>query len=318
MNRSFWKILAIALAVVAIACLVSSPAPLAQAETLEDVVPKYEPVILAAQDVKPLSYDEATPYAPHKNAFFADKTGYLDDTISVQVDSFRWFNTNIQVTWVQIADASQLRAASYKKFPSSATAYADKIAQREKAVLAMNGDFIVKLKFGYSVRNGKQLRRSLKSKEAQLYDGLMIDDKGDFTIIQQMDDKKIDAYNAEHNIVHAYTFGPALVIDGVRNDYYPVKTQVADHRTQRVALGQMDELSYVIVNTEGPDDRDSTGITIGEMAQIMMALGAKNAYNMDGGSSSWLVLNYERINARNGSKHRDVADIIYFATACPE
>ena len=46
-----------------------------------------------------------------------------------------------------------------------------------------------------------------------------------------------------------------------------------------------------------------------------MDLGVKQAYNLDGGSSTWLVLNNDKINHKS---KRGIADIIYFATAVPE
>ena len=281
-------------------------------------MPVYQPVTLAAESVTPIDYSEDAPYAPHTDGYSEDGMSYLDDTLSVRVEEFRWFNTNILVTWVQVADASQLRAAGYGRWPSTKTARATDLAKREKAVLAINGDYIVYINTGYAARNGKVLRERYNDRDAHNYDALLVDANGDFTIIQQMDGDKIKAWNEEHTLIHAFTFGPSLVVDGVKNEYYPVKTHVATHRTQRMGIGQMDEKSYVIVTTEGPDDKDSTGLTLTEFADVFMALGAKQAYNLDGGSSSWLVLNNTRLNGLHGSKHRAIADIIYFVTASPE
>ena len=53
------------------------------------------------------------------------------------------------------------------------------------------------------------------------------------------------------------------------------------------------------------------------MSWLTYALGAKQAFNLDGGSSTWLVLNDERINTMNTKNFRIVQDILYFATAEP-
>lgn len=317
MLKNTVKTVLVILLLALIALTVSSPIPTAEAETLADVVPKYAPVTLAAQEATPINYEETAPYSPHENAFLTDQVGYLDDTLSVRVEEFRWFDTNIQVTWVQVADASQLRTATYSRFPNKSTVKATNLAKREKAVLAINGDYIVYMNTGYAAKNGKVLRERYNDHDAHNFDALLMDDKGDLTIIQQMDGEKIKAWNNEHTLIHAFTFGPALVVDGVKNEHYPVKTHVATHRTQRMGIGQMDEKSYVIVTTEGPDDKNSTGLMLTEFADVFMALGAKQAYNLDGGSSSWLVLNYKRINGMHGSQHRPIADIIYFVTASP-
>lgn len=42
-----------------------------------------------------------------------------------------------------------------------------------------------------------------------------------------------------------------------------------------------------------------------------------NAYNLDGGSSSTIVLNNKKINALSSGKTRSVSDIIYFGTLQP-
>lgn len=77
----------------------------------------------------------------------------------------------------------------------------------------------------------------------------------------------------------------------------------------------MDHLSYLIVATEGPENKGSTGLTMAEFAQLLYDLGAKNAYNLDGGSSSSVVLNYKKINSLSTGKIRAIGDILYFATA---
>lgn len=310
------KITALVLAMVLVALLAVSPIPVAGAEELKDVVPTFEPVELGAAD--PISYDQDTPYAPHADGFSADGMSYRDDSTYVQVKGFRYFDTDILVTFVQIADSTQLRTAGAGRFPSKSTIKGTNLAKREKAVLAINGDYIVYINTGYAARNGKVLRERYNDKDAHNYDALLIDTNGDFTIIQQMDGSKIKAWNETHTIAQAFTFGPALVVDGVKNEYYPVRTHVADHETQRMGIGQLGERTYVIVTSDGPDDKNSTGLTISEFADVFMALGAQQAYNLDGGSSSWLVLNYERLNGKHGSKHRPIADIIYFVTATPE
>lgn len=56
------------------------------------------------------------------------------------------------------------------------------------------------------------------------------------------------------------------------------------------------------------------GLTIPQMAEFMGTLDVQNAYNLDGGSSSTMVLNNEKINALSTHKVRSICDILYFAT----
>lgn len=66
--------------------------------------------------------------------------------------------------------------------------------------------------------------------------------------------------------------------------------------------------------TEGPENPGSVGLTIPQMAEFMGTLDVQNAYNLDGGSSSTMVLNNEKINALSTHKVRSICDILYFAT----
>ena len=49
----------------------------------------------------------------------------------------------------------------------------------------------------------------------------------------------------------------------------------------------------------------------------MKELGAINAYNLDGGGSTTMLMNDQKINGQKALKFRSVGDILYFATAVP-
>ena len=150
-GKTLIRILAAALLLALLTLLVPSATPLAIGEEL----PVYTPVILEAQDVTPIDYLAEAPYEPDPAAYLPDVGGYVDPSLSVRVETMRAYKTTIQLTWVQAADATQLRTASYKPYPSKSIARAAVIAKREKAVVAINGDYFVHRKEGYIVRNGK-------------------------------------------------------------------------------------------------------------------------------------------------------------------
>ncbi|MDO5145189.1 MAG: phosphodiester glycosidase family protein [bacterium] len=292
--------------------LIPSAIPLAGAE---GVLPRYSPVMLWAQSASPIDYQSATPYAPHKDCYLEDQSGYIDDTISVYIETFRAYDTTIQATWVQIASPTQLRAALNRPYPSKELNTADRIARRENAVLAINGDYFIYINTGYNMRNGKLLL----DKPNKAYDTLIIDEAGDLHIIQATTREALDAYFASGGTaVHTFTFGPGLVVDGVKADIAFDKQKATEKETQRMGIGQMDTLSYLILTTEGPENAGSTGLTLDEFAQLFSDMGARNAYNLDGGSSSSLVLDGQKINALSTHKNRVIGDIIYFVTAMPE
>jgi exopolysaccharide biosynthesis protein len=68
------------------------------------------------------------------------------------------------------------------------------------------------------------------------------------------------------------------------------------------------------VATEGPENANSVGLTLSQTAELMAGLGCETAYNLDGGSSSTMVLNNLKINALSTHKVRPIWDILYFAS----
>lgn len=311
MGKTILRAVALVVMLALLALMVPTFTPLAVAEEFTEY-PVYEPVTLPLTDAPTIDYQADTPYAPHADAYLPDETGYLDDSLSIRIEEFRAYDTTCLAAWIQVASPTQLRAELNKPYPSKSTAKASVIAKRVNAVLAINGDYFVYHNQGFIVRNGEVLREKFNED----YDTLIIDDKGDFTIIPSTTEEEIRAFTG--NIVQAFTFGPGLVIDGVKTTEFPLKANTPNKETQRIAIAQMGPLSYLVVTTEGPENPGSTGLTLPEFAQVLYDLGAQNAYNLDGGSSSSLILNNKKINSLSTGKIRAVGDILYFISACPE
>ena len=265
----------------------------------------------------PLTWgDDPAPYPLHEECLLPDNLGYHDDSLDITTEIFRRYDTTILVVRVKLQDASQIRAAWAGRHPSSKqTTLVTNMAKRYNAVLAINGDYFNYHNEGIVVRNGKELRNRPTTKR----DTLIIDDKGDFHIIVGTTKELWEAYDG--TVMHAFAFGPGLVVDGVpmsQEFYNDIKLNVGKGKqTQRIVLAQTGPLEYMIIATEGPENANSVGLTLLEMSELCVELGCINAYNLDGGSSSTVVLNYEKINALSTGKIRDVGDCIYFATLVP-
>ena len=143
-------------------------------------------------------------------------------------------------------------------------------------------------------------------------DILLIDDQGDFHIVEDATSEKLAAF--EGTVINSFSFGPALVVDGEVVEGGFLDDVAYDKPAQRMVVAQAGPLSYVCVATEGPENPGSVGLTIPQMAEFMETLDVQNAYNLDGGSSSTMVLNNEKINALSTHKVRSICDILYFAT----
>ena len=295
--------------------------------SLEDL-PVFEPVILENRHPEPLALGDKAPYAPKEENFAPDNGGYLDATLYVQIEERTLRNTKVYFTFVQIADPTQLRTALAYPYPSTKSDKGPKVARGKNTVVAINADWFVNKDNkgrGTIYRNGELIR----TKAAGLYDSLIIDTAGDFHIIPHAEPEDFAPY--EGRILHSFCFPSALVIDGelMAFDKKDKTTdEVFSHhnggwkRAQRNVFCQLDTLTYLIITTEGPDQSKDGGMTLPEAARLAWDMGAKQAFNLDGGSSTILMLNGERLNClRKGGKppinDRNVGDIIYFATAEP-
>lgn len=276
-----------------------------------------------AEGLAPLPIDSSPGPKPDPKAYLADQAGYEDESITVQVYKDRAQDTNVLVARVQIKDASQLRTAPSDTWRHVGNKQAATIARRYNAVAAINGDFFQFSAERYIVRQGELIRNRPTGEDL-----LLIDDQGDFHILQGAKRPQIQDFSEQlqgqgREVVNAFSFGPALVLNG--QAIFPEKTNyfntAALKQTQRSIICQLGPLDYMIVSTEGPEDPGSVGFRLAEAAQYCVQAARSFfdkdclvAYNLDGGSSNSLVLSNEKINSPQNPKKRAVSDIIYFAT----
>ena len=270
------------------------------------------------------------PYAPNPDCYLPDNGGYVDDSISITVETTYWNDdivqmdgpangvTRVLVIRVKLSDVTQFRTGLAAKYPSKLTARVEQMAKQNNAILAINGDFFNYHDSGISYRNGRKMRFNPN----QLRELLIIDVNGDFSYLRPTSQKAWDEFEAAGGqALHTFWFGPNLI----NEDGTPM-TQFTNNenngpwlKAQRVAIGQTGELEYMIVCCEGPESTDykDQGFTLAQMAKLCHTLGMTNAYNLDGGSSTTVILNGQKINSLSNPKRREVGDCIYFATLVP-
>jgi len=262
----------------------------------------------ALAEFEPLPIDQsAAPKAKEEN-YLPEFGGYEDESLKVSIETTRAYDTTITVARVKIVHPSQIRTAMSDKYGSTRYALPRIITKRTNSVFAVNGDFFNYHMKGYLVRQGKVYRENPKPE----MDMLIIDEKGDFHVIIDPTMEKITAFEGE--MINTFTFGPALVMDGklVEDNY---QDEIGyDKKTQRMVMAQDGPLSYVFVATEGPENKGSKGLTIPELMEFVGGLNLQTAYNLDGGSSSAMMLGNEKINSLSSGKVRPLCDILYFAT----
>lgn len=236
---------------------------------------------------------------------------YEDPSISVKIEKGRIYETNYLVARVKIANATQLRSMMASSYYSPSTLMGTSMAKKANAALAVNGDY-------YPARNGKgfvaRQGKVYRTKCDGEYDVLIIDDRGDLHILKNATNDDIAAF--EGTVVNGLTFGPGLVIDGVRQTGYVDNDNAALKSAQRMCLAQVGPLEYLCIVSEGPEDPGSVGLTLEQFTELVVSFeGVENAYNLDGGSSATMVFKKDKINSPNNPKRRPLYDILYFASA---
>lgn len=286
----------------------------------EASLPAPDAVLASAvfSDILPAATVDALPidlFAPGNTPVAANFTesGYRDDTIIVELEQKRMYDSDVFIAYVKIATPSQLRTAvAGQKIGSSSTNHTTTISKNYNGIVAINGDYFTNTKAGYIVRMGETYRE----KTSQNMDLLLIDELGDFHIYlhgHDVQENGVASFLSEHEIVNGFFFGPALVVDGEVQEI-PENYQFDPHqKNPRAGIAQLGVLTYALVVVNGRTSQ-SEGVTLAEFADIMGQLGAEQAYNLDGGNSATLAFNGEVYNDKPQAE-RSVTDIIYFASA---
>ena len=84
----------------------------------------------------------------------------------------------------------------------------------------------------------------------------------------------------------------------------------------RTALAYNADKLFLVV-ADGRQPQYSTGLTLYELASILIELGATEAINLDGGSSSTFVVNDTVVNKPSGQQERDVLNAVFITADMP-
>ena len=264
---------------------------------------------------------EAIPL-PLESGYISEKE-YVDPSISVRISVGRMYDTDYMMARVKIANATQIRSLMTGSYANSIEVFCDRLVKRTNAVLAINGDYFTKRRnTGVMVRQGRvwyqpKSDRNLAYDSKTQFDILLIDKAGDLHILKSAVMADLEPYlPLEENIVNSFTFGPGLIIDGVKQGDFKNTNNSPAKKTQRMAICQTGPLEYLCICCEGPDDPGSVGMTMDEFADLVASQeGVLQAYNLDGGASSSMLFRNQKVNCPNRSMRREIVDILYFASA---
>lgn len=228
-------------------------------------------------------------------------TGTGDDTVTYYVAD------------VTLTDATQLRSAfADDSFGENITQTTSAIAEANDALFAINGDYYGFRDTGIEIRNGVVYR------DSPAREGLAFWLDGSVTVYDETTTSAQELLDS--GVWNTVSFGPALVEDGAVVDgieSVEVDTNIGNHSIQgeqpRTAIGVIDDNHLVFVVVDGRSPGHSKGVTMTELAQIMIGLGATTAYNLDGGGSSTMYYDGRVVNTPSNGGERGTSDILYVA-----
>ena len=234
---------------------------------------------------------------------------YDDGNVKIQVSKVRAYDTDIYVADVQVSSAEYLKTAlAQNAFGRNLKDTTSNMAEDNGAVLAINGDYYGFRDDGYVVRNGV-LYRDTPSNGT---DALVVYADGTLSSASQ-DDVSAEQL-VETGAWQVLSFGPVLVSDGKLAVESGDEVDQSMGSNPRTAIGMVSPLHYVVVVSDGRTG-DDAGLSLYQLAQVLVDNGATFGYNLDGGGSATMCFQGEVLNdptSGNRSGERSVSDIVFF------
>ncbi len=254
------------------------------------------------------------------------KDTYEDESLSVRMEKRDVDGVRYDIAWIKVASPTQLRTAVAGQPNEVVSKLPSKMARSANAVVAINGEFYTnRTEGGLIYRQGIAFRYDLNHRK----DVLVIDEAGDMHVFLANEERTqamMDFLGAGHTIVNAFTFGPALVMNG---EFLPISKNYSERedgtnrglfdsllRSPRMVIGQVGPLEYVFVEAEGRN-AVSKGVTTDQMGQFMVTLGVQTAYCVDGGNSCVMLFHGKYYDSNYKGSEREQSDIIYVCSAVP-
>lgn len=264
-----------------------------------------------------LGTGDVTVAAAAKNGQ-ASATGYASSTATISIDTVVTGSGNDKVTVyvadVQVSDATIIRAAfAEDTFGTNVIAKTSDIAAQAGAELAINGDYYGFRDTGIVIRNGVAYR------DAGARQGLLLSTDGTLSLYDETSTSADELLTK--GAWQTWSFGPGLVnggaiVEGI--DDVEIDTNVGNHSVQgnqpRTAIGMIAANHFLFAAVDGRSAGYSRGMTMTELAQLLLDRGVQVGYNLDGGGSTTMVLDGDLINDPLGrDRERGTSDIIYVA-----
>ncbi|HBQ64544.1 MAG TPA: exopolysaccharide biosynthesis protein [Clostridiales bacterium] len=281
-------------------------------------VPSAQTSASAAASASPLSPGAASSAASASvgGEVTWDDWKYTSDHVRIEITKHSTGTGSNTVTYyvadVQVTGEENLQSAfANDQFGLNITRNTSVIAKAHHALLAINGDYYGFRQDGGIIRNGLLCRNvPVRMAAAIFQDGHM----------EIIDEKAVSAASLlKRGVTDTFSFGPALVIDGVvQKDFAnvmidsTVMNRAIEGLNPRTGFGMIAPNYYVFVVVDGRSSGYSKGMTLQEFAQLFKDLGCTQAYNLDGGGSSTMIFMDRLVNLPQGrTTERGTSDILF-------
>jgi hypothetical protein len=230
--------------------------------------------------------------------------GYVSRDVSVSVQSDVREDYVYYVADIYVQHIDGIRTAFSGGEYLGEKDYTQRIAVENGAILAINGDGYSGQKLGPMVRNGVWYRDTL--------------DRGtDLCVLYRNGELKTFAADTvsvetleQSDVYQIWTGGPRLLgDDGKPLSGFNGERSLASH-SARTVIGYYEPGHYCFVVVDGSQNPASRGATLKQLAELMSALGCRQAYTLYGGNSSVMATQAGVLNT-NPDGGRTVSDIVY-------
>jgi hypothetical protein len=254
----------------------------------------------------PVASSSPTPEVPGEflaSGVMQDDWNYKSIDLNIHIEKTYKYDTTLYIVNVYTRSAADLLTAFSHDAYGRSYEQTSEMAQRNGAVLAINGDYHGFRSTGLIIRNGELYRNKPKEDVAVIYaDGSM----------KTFEPRDADADALlQQGAWQTFSFGPTLLVDG-KVDSDSIKASNIRTMNPRTAIGQIDANHYIIIVADGRSEFAGSGISLDDLAAEFAFQGCRTAYNLDGGGTSALYFMGRIINTPCYGKERPLSDIIYF------
>ena len=233
---------------------------------------------------------------------------YKSDNISIELSKYKFDKNTINVADIYIRNLNNIKTAfASDTFQKGAkTKEITEIAKENNAICSINGDFCTLNDTGLVIRNGVVYR-----------DGI----EGDICLL--LNNGELKTYTEEEfknsnidyeDIYQSWNFGPMLLgSDGTVLEKFNCEEYITREHP-RTAIGYVSPGHYKFFVVDGRNE-ETSGVALEELAKYTHDFGCIQAYNLDGGASSFITFNDKIFNdpvdyVLDGGNIRKISDVI--------